>query len=199
RRSAAESRSDTQHSLVLGEAAAAAGRRTRHASISLGLPLCASAWRTGRLSDCRRLSKHRAGADLALGDAGEFYGRINGEWEEIFPAIDYSDGSARQGFNRRVGGTIQIVQRTLRRVVDTLGDVGEREFDPQTITGPASSCARGRREDATRCIKRETSGVCRDGSWRPDRKSTRLNSSHVAISYAVFCLKKKKQIKSIQS
>src|SRR5699024_11460769 len=26
-----------------------------------------------------------------------------------------------------------------------------------------------------------------------DRKSTRLNSSHVSISYAVFCLKKKKQ------
>src|SRR5690349_23832555 len=30
---------------------------------------------------------------------------------------------------------------------------------------------------------------------RPDRKSTRLNSSHVEISYAVFCLKKKKKIK----
>src|SRR5207249_7659191 len=28
-----------------------------------------------------------------------------------------------------------------------------------------------------------------------DRKSTRLNSSHVSISYAVFCLKKKKKIK----
>src|SRR2546427_9380860 len=27
---------------------------------------------------------------------------------------------------------------------------------------------------------------------RPDRKSTRLNSSHSQISYAVFCLKKKK-------
>src|SRR5690606_39782896 len=27
----------------------------------------------------------------------------------------------------------------------------------------------------------------------PDRKSTRLNSSHVKISYAVFCLKKKKE------
>src|SRR5256885_9060568 len=26
---------------------------------------------------------------------------------------------------------------------------------------------------------------------RPDRKSTRLNSSHLVISYAVFCLKKK--------
>src|SRR5439155_15229919 len=30
-----------------------------------------------------------------------------------------------------------------------------------------------------------------------DRKSTRLNSSHVAISYAVFCLKKKKHHKSV--
>src|SRR2546430_11523965 len=29
---------------------------------------------------------------------------------------------------------------------------------------------------------------------RPDRKSTRLNSSHSQISYAVFCLKKKKRI-----
>src|SRR5699024_12295093 len=29
---------------------------------------------------------------------------------------------------------------------------------------------------------------------RQDRKSTRLNSSHVSISYAVFCLKKKKQL-----
>src|SRR5690625_5970892 len=29
-------------------------------------------------------------------------------------------------------------------------------------------------------------------SAKADRKSTRLNSSHVAISYAVFCLKKKK-------
>src|SRR5215469_18391437 len=30
---------------------------------------------------------------------------------------------------------------------------------------------------------------------QPDRKSTRLNSSHVEISYAVFCLKKKKKKK----
>src|SRR2546430_14535836 len=31
------------------------------------------------------------------------------------------------------------------------------------------------------------------GDARPDRKSTRLNSSHSQISYAVFCLKKKKK------
>src|SRR5699024_12789084 len=31
----------------------------------------------------------------------------------------------------------------------------------------------------------------RSAAREPDRKSTRLNSSHVSISYAVFCLKKK--------
>src|SRR5690349_24048023 len=34
---------------------------------------------------------------------------------------------------------------------------------------------------------------CGGGEPGLDRKSTRLNSSHVEISYAVFCLKKKKQ------
>src|SRR5699024_5948409 len=33
----------------------------------------------------------------------------------------------------------------------------------------------------------------KQGTERIDRKSTRLNSSHVSISYAVFCLKKKKK------
>src|SRR5256885_4592485 len=33
-------------------------------------------------------------------------------------------------------------------------------------------------------------------SERLDRKSTRLNSSHLVISYAVFCLKKKKKTQS---
>src|SRR2546430_10559427 len=35
-------------------------------------------------------------------------------------------------------------------------------------------------------------GVRQRGRCIPDRKSTRLNSSHSQISYAVFCLKKKK-------
>src|SRR5699024_11455105 len=39
-------------------------------------------------------------------------------------------------------------------------------------------------------------GVFADMDFEPflDRKSTRLNSSHVSISYAVFCLKKKKAV-----
>src|SRR5439155_27187782 len=49
-----------------------------------------------------------------------------------------------------------------------------------------------------RCGRPRRDGDCRHGEAgrrrdrRRDRKSTRLNSSHVAISYAVFCLKKKK-------
>src|SRR5690625_721544 len=53
------------------------------------------------------------------------------------------------------------------------------------------------------CLSDDTQALTREG-WKSykeltdddyvmqDRKSTRLNSSHVAISYAVFCLKKKK-------
>src|SRR5699024_11599437 len=36
-------------------------------------------------------------------------------------------------------------------------------------------------------------------SGTEDRKSTRLNSSHVSISYAVFCLKKKRETRDAQS
>src|SRR6516162_5137895 len=42
------------------------------------------------------------------------------------------------------------------------------------------------RYSALRCHSQDGSG------HRQDRKSTRLNSSHLVISYAVFCLKKKK-------
>src|SRR5438876_8668789 len=41
-------------------------------------------------------------------------------------------------------------------------------------------------------IEWATSGVCVNALIPGDRKSTRLNSSHPSISYAVFCLKKKK-------
>src|SRR2546422_8285529 len=55
------------------------------------------------------------------------------------------------------------------------------------------------------CVERAAAaGAVRAGRLRGagrwgDRKSTRLNSSHGYISYAVFCLKKKKKQKHIQS
>src|SRR5689334_23492069 len=49
-----------------------------------------------------------------------------------------------------------------------------------------------RREDRRRRVRRGEQGVGGGGGLL-DRKSTRLNSSHSSISYAVFCLKKKKE------
>src|SRR2546426_8925467 len=58
----------------------------------------------------------------------------------------------------------------------------------------ASECCR----DADRRLSRRRTGYDRHRRASPpcgsaDRKSTRLNSSHLVISYAVFCLKKKKK------
>src|SRR5438874_7139169 len=56
--------------------------------------------------------------------------------------------------------------------------------------GSASSMASGRfGGEAPSAFDAVSAG----GSPKGDRKSTRLNSSHVEISYAVFCLKKKKK------
>src|SRR5438105_10983034 len=53
--------------------------------------------------------------------------------------------------------------------------------------GPAQPGARRRRRAQLRC-------QCPTPPASTDRKSTRLNSSHEWISYAVFCLKKKKKV-----
>src|SRR3712207_9301298 len=42
------------------------------------------------------------------------------------------------------------------------------------------------------CAHRAAAGASTTATTQGDRKSTRLNSSHANISYAVFCLKKKK-------
>src|SRR5207253_9384627 len=70
--------------------------------------------------------------------------------------------------------------RDLSRMIDR--DIAQRlqaeKVPPSPLAGDAEFLRRA-------CL--DITGVI------PDRKSTRLNSSHVAISYAVFCLKKKKK------
>src|SRR5260221_1929539 len=65
---------------------------------------------------------------------------------------------------------------------------------------PAESSGWCRREGVVRAeslhsplvhLARRDRRLCSDHSFSTDRKSTRLNSSHTVISYAVFCLKKK--------
>src|SRR5438477_7433657 len=56
--------------------------------------------------------------------------------------------------------------------------------------------SRGRRRDQDAARHRDARHLER-GARGVDRKSTRLNSSHMSISYAVFCLKKKTRIKLV--
>src|SRR5438874_7853281 len=60
----------------------------------------------------------------------------------------------------------------------------EEDIEPWTVA---------RSKDKKKTLGRPTATV------QGDRKSTRLNSSHVEISYAVFCLKKKKKKKKQQN
>src|SRR5690348_18142631 len=53
-------------------------------------------------------------------------------------------------------------------------------------------CKGGRRLE-TQIFEQAAHGFPQDGMDQIDRKSTRLNSSHPSISYAVFCLKKKRR------
>src|ERR1039458_10607355 len=60
---------------------------------------------------------------------------------------------------------------------------------PRSTLFPYTTLFRSPRCDTSTATPPRT----RSGRPKGDRKSTRLNSSHLGISYAVFCLKKKKQ------
>src|SRR2546422_702600 len=102
---------------------------------------------------------------------------------------------------------IQVVRRGLpEAAVDLLLDGGTVDQEAQGHTHAVVAQKRMRRlearplavhlpawirEVAENVLDRATPGDI-DAAPAPDRKSTRLNSSHGYISYAVFCLKKKK-------
>src|SRR3712207_6863072 len=68
-------------------------------------------------------------------------------------------------------------------------------FRSRAAAGAAYAEAGGRpaRDGLARRRQTRVPHAAADGRVSGDRKSTRLNSSHANISYAVFCLKKKKQ------
>src|SRR5260221_8328694 len=73
--------------------------------------------------------------------------------------------------------------------VEEHGDTGYALFDTRPSSEPYLYEVYYEREDACRRVR----------NLYQDRKSTRLNSSHTVISYAVFCLKKKKKNSKNQS
>ena len=78
------------------------------------------------------------------------------------------------------GDSLPANSEVLREGKDKLlGDMGSSALEASGVASPEGDASQ------------DSSGPPKTLS--PDRKSTRLNSSHTMISYAVFCLKKKKK------
>src|SRR3989442_2964419 len=92
---------------------------------------------------------------------------------------DESSPGAQRCLERRLQGTVPDRQRPL-----LLSPDGNRWVHSLSLRLPGAEL-HGRR-------RREAQEIATEPIGYRDRKSTRLNSSHVRISYAVFCLKKHK-------
>src|SRR5437868_13168626 len=77
----------------------------------------------------------------------------------------------------------------LEQLLKQLREARERELGRYNLDSTVDQL----RQEVQDVIDTEREGIERrqNEAATPDRKSTRLNSSHVSISYAVFCLKKK--------
>src|SRR5256885_8524015 len=91
----------------------------------------------------------------------------------------------REGF--QVVGEASDGQEALRQVESLKPDIAVMDISMPTLNGLNAAREVGRSSPKTKTI------------LLTDRKSTRLNSSHLVISYAVFCLKKKKNISTLHS
>src|SRR3712207_5005339 len=130
-----------------------------------------------------------------------------GAWHVLGPAQRRVGGRGRlsRGAVRRTatsplpqgveqdGLQVGRVDRGVRRAAGRVGDLLERtevgvraERDTDDLDRPIGVRLAAQR--VQQLVEPDAPGVL----VRPDRKSTRLNSSHANISYAVFCLKKKK-------
>src|SRR2546427_1501868 len=78
-----------------------------------------------------------------------------------------------------------------RSVAHALDDPPAAELDERLRSPAHADAPAAGLNDAGDLHRASSEAVSRTTPWR-DRKSTRLNSSHSQISYAVFCLKKKK-------
>src|SRR3712207_7896601 len=127
-------------------------------------------------------------------------GRADASGTEADPA-QRLEGGLEQGvaaFGRGPGGRVQRVVGTARAEASVLragvevGSPGSPRRSSTAGLTPAPSAPTRRSSSSTGSSGPDRpAGVPRRRTSPRDRKSTRLNSSHANISYAVFCLKKK--------
>src|SRR3712207_7685941 len=105
--------------------------------------------------------------------------------------------SAGMDVNMFDGDFLLAVSAELRQRLN-LGRVGAEELQGEVAAGLQGG-KHGAGSSGCQHVHGRLMGCCHlDGQHGLDRKSTRLNSSHANISYAVFCLKKKKKLNNMK-
>src|SRR3712207_5856945 len=93
--------------------------------------------------------------------------------------------------------SLRAIQKDLEQFLSYIEDCQEKEF---TVLAMKSYFFSLQEKYAASTVHRKLSSIkvflrfLKEENIVRDRKSTRLNSSHANISYAVFCLKKKKKL-----
>src|SRR3712207_8604723 len=97
----------------------------------------------------------------------------------------------------RSQNSLRAIQKDLEQFLSYIEDCQEKEF---TVLAMKSYFFSLQEKYAASTVHRKLSSIkvflrfLKEENIVRDRKSTRLNSSHANISYAVFCLKKKKKL-----
>src|SRR5690606_39723746 len=121
----------------------------------------------------------RAAGMAGLGAAGD----VDGAAARRLQRLDSLDRGEVDLLERRAGRVVAVAAVAARRPRDARRAQALRRVAVAELGDLRAGLLRGRGR---------LSCLCGRGGHQ-DRKSTRLNSSHVKISYAVFCLKKKKR------
>src|SRR5207302_11188636 len=162
--------------------------------------------RCGARGEVEGLVEHKGGVDLAVcryrerrrAQRAQAFGQLSGSCGIGEIGLCDDDAVGERDLMARLGGMVEIAG-TARRIDDRDEPLEVIDITERAVAGDRLQHRSGIGEAArfdddaleTRHPAPAALGKERAQGFL-DRKSTRLNSSHVKISYAVFCLKKKK-------
>src|SRR5690625_5634322 len=109
------------------------------------------------------------------------YTKIKGQFVNVITLLNLSFGIIAIMYIVKGADSLALLFILLAALFDRFDGMVARKFNTESDFG----------KELDSLCDLVSFGVAPNDTRSQDRKSTRLNSSHVAISYAVFCLKKK--------
>ena len=120
--------------------------------------------------------------------------------KEVKTTVDRVKGKATQSWDKLENIFESRVEKTLKKLdIPTNFEISALLEKIESLASEVSKLTgnyvKDVKEATTKAVKSPAKKAAGSATKTVDRKSTRLNSSHITISYAVFSLKKKKKIK----